>query len=121
VVRVKNQSEARATVEGEPHSIAIVERGKPRSVVFRCPCDCGEVLSINIDRLAGRAWRLRVDSHGVTLLPSVWRTTGCKSHFVLWANRVWWCRFGSDDDADPWPTEMDSELRKEWNKHRTLF
>ena len=55
MVRVKNQSEARATVEGEPHSIAIVERGKPRSVVFRCPCDCGEYFqSTSIDWLEER-------------------------------------------------------------------
>ena len=111
MVCVQNHGEARKAVEAAPHSIAIVERSTPRSVVFRCPCGCGDVISINVDRLAGKAWRMRVDSRGVTLLPSVWRTSGCKSHFVLWFNHVWWCRIDSIYDADPWPSEINSERR----------
>ena len=60
VVCVQNHGEARKAVEAAPHSIAIVERSTPRSVVFRCPCGCGDVISINVDRLAGKAWRMRV-------------------------------------------------------------
>jgi hypothetical protein len=77
------------------------------------------VLSINLDPRTGKAWRLRQDRFGVTLLPSVWRTSGCKSHFILWRNAVWWCRAAADDDTveeTAWPLEMDRELRNEWRR-----
>lgn len=109
VLRVRDQSEAREAVAAAPNGIAIVERGKPRSVVFLCPCNCGDLLSINVDRLAGKAWRLRVGTRGVTLIPSVWRISGCKSHFVLCRNRVWWCLAESDVDADHLPAKSRCE------------
>ena len=59
----------------------------------------------------------------ITLMPSVWRTTGCESHFIVWRNQVWWCEFGSDDDRDTpvvaeesWPLEMEDELKSEWRR-----
>jgi hypothetical protein len=49
----------------------------------------------------------------------VWRTSGCRSHFVLWESSVWWCTFGADRESDTWPEELDAELREEWRRIRS--
>lgn len=69
---------------------AIVTRGRPRLWVMTCPCGCGEQVPVNLDRRAGQAWRLyATDKYGMSLFPSVWRTSGCASHFVIWNDRIW--------------------------------
>lgn len=119
VVIAGSQEEARASVGSSRTRLAVVERGRPRSVVLQCPCGCDELLVLNVDRTAGPAWRLRLREGRVSLIPSVWRTTGCESHFVLWENRIWWCDFLADDEEEPWPEEMDAELRAEWRRIRS--
>jgi hypothetical protein len=114
---VSGQAEARRAVARDPTMLALVERGVRRALVFRCPSGCGDVLSINLDARAGPAWRLRLSQRGVTLMPSVWRTEGCRSHFVLWNNTIWWCRIGDDDEQ--WPDDMEQELRDEWQRLRS--
>jgi hypothetical protein len=67
----------------------LVERGRLRWFVMRCPCGCGEELPVNLDPDFSDAWRLYGDAEtGFSLFPSVWRTTGCKSHFVVWRNQI---------------------------------
>lgn len=117
VLIAASQSEARAMITGFPSRIAIIERGRPRSVLFQCPCGCGDVVVVNLDRSVDRAWRLRIRSGRVTLMPSVWRTTGCRSHFVLWNNRIWWCKLGEDQEEE-WPEDMEAELLEEWRRIR---
>lgn len=123
---VDGQTTARAVLAQYPRQFVVVVRGAPRSAVFRCPCGCGDTVAINLDRAVGPAWRLRIDDEGVTLMPSVLRISGCRSHFVVWHNVVWWCR--SRDEMEPsdadqeeledWPAEMDVELRDEWRRIR---
>jgi hypothetical protein len=121
-----SQNDARVLLKGNPHALVTIVRGTPRAVVFHCPCGCGDVISINLDPAAGHAWRYRATEKGLTLLPSVWRTTGCESHFIIWNSAVWWCGFGLEQDESEWPGEMDRELREEWsrirqNRHRDRF
>lgn len=120
VVDVGTHAEARRAVSLEPGIIAVVDRGGPRTVLFQCPCGCDDTLVINVDILAGRAWRLRVDSFGLTLMPSVWRSGGCRSHFILWRSQVWWCDWYDDEfEGDlSWPADMDAELIGEWRHIR---
>lgn len=67
----------------------IIKRGFPRWLLLKCPCGCGEEIPINLDPRAGKAWRLySTQKNGTTLFPSVWRDTGCKSHFVLWRDQI---------------------------------
>jgi hypothetical protein len=115
---VASQSEARRVIAGDAAWLVVVERGRPRSVVFRCPCGCGEDLVVNVDREAGEAWRLRLNDGWLTLMPSVWRTSGCRSHFILWSNTVWWCMYGEDDVEPEWPEAMEAELKAEWRRIR---
>jgi hypothetical protein len=72
-----------------PGDVVLVTRGKPRWFLMRCPCGCGEDIPVNIDPRAGKAWRLyRGNDSQLTLFPSVWRDTGCGSHFVVWRDRI---------------------------------
>lgn len=71
---------------------AIVERGGARrQLVMRCPDGCGEVLSINLDARSGPAWRAYRRGRQWTFYPSIDRSTGCKSHFILIRGDIFWC------------------------------
>ena len=72
-----------------PGDAVLVTRGKPRWLLLRCPCGCGEEIPVNLDARAGKAWRLyQGATSGLSLFPSVWRDTGCESHFVIWRDRI---------------------------------
>jgi hypothetical protein len=130
VTVVPGQAEARAVLARESTAIAVIRRETMRAAVFLCPCGCGDTLVINLDARAGKAWRVRLNHHTLTLLPSVWRTTGCRSHFVLWTNHVWWCDFDGvhDDDIEATPGaaasgpalpgELLAELKAAWSRIR---
>ena len=83
----------------------LVKRGRPRSLVLKCPCGCGEELTINLDSRAGPAWRVYRGGQGTTLYPSVWRESGCRSHFIVWEDRILLC-----DDDSAWPAPVYGEL-----------
>jgi hypothetical protein len=68
----------------------LIERGHPRLLIMRCPCSCGEDIVINVDPRAGKAWRYRQPGPHITIYPSVWRDTGCQSHFIVWKGSIWW-------------------------------
>ena len=61
-----------------------------RSAVLLCPDGCGDVLTLNLDQRVGEAWKIYQSPRGVTLFPSVWRDTGCRSHFILWNSVLYW-------------------------------
>jgi hypothetical protein len=71
---------------------------------IRCPCGCDELIQLSLVRDARPSWRVAVERGGAaTLLPSVWRTTGCKSHFIIYKGRLIWCssdHWGNDDARD---------------------
>lgn len=90
MMEVRNQREANDVLQAKD-AIVVVNRDRPRWLKLRCPDGCGELLSINLDPLAGRSWKLLVRTGKVSLFPSVWRDTGCESHFILWNNRVFFC------------------------------
>ena len=109
-IRFKGTSESHdsaVSLLSESGDVAIIERGRPRFVVIRCPCGCGENLFANLDRRAGPAWRLYRRRNKLTLFPSYWREDACESHFILWNDRLFWCTFDEDDD-DLW--SVDSEI-----------
>lgn len=67
----------------------LITRGTPRWLIMKCPCGCGDEVPVNLDRRSGKAWRLyRGGITGITLYPSVWRDTGCKSHFIVWRDQI---------------------------------
>jgi Family of unknown function (DUF6527) len=79
-----------------PGDAVLVERGSPRWLVMKCPCGCGEVIPINLDGRSGPAWEFYPNRHiGDSVFPSVWRDTGCQSHFIVWYGRI--LLFDGDD------------------------
>ena len=103
---VENQGEARDLVK-EPGDIAIVHRGRPRSLLINCPSGCGELQTVNLDTRVGPAWRVYRSRRGISVFPSIWKESGCESHFILWNDRVFWSSY-DDDEFDLF--ESDSPL-----------
>lgn len=91
-----------------PGTAVVVHRGVARSLVIACPDGCGETLTINLDPRAGKAWRLYNERRGTSLFPSVWRESGCKSHFIVWRSRIYWCDF--DDLMDDQNEQLESRI-----------
>lgn len=75
----------------QPGATVLVHRGVLRSLVMACPDGCGEVLTVNLDSRGGPAWRLFERAGKLSLYPSVWKATGCESHFILWRSQIHWC------------------------------
>jgi len=59
------------------------------AVKLKCPCGCGEAFVLN---LVGTRplWKARVSKKRLSISPSIWRTTGCKSHFWIISGRIKW-------------------------------
>jgi len=94
---VTHRPDANTLLTG-PGSAALVRRGVDRSLVISCPDGCGEELTINLDPRSGPAWRFYNTDGGVSLYPSVWRKTGCRSHFIVWRSCIYWCDW--DDELE---------------------
>jgi hypothetical protein len=94
-----------------PGDFVIVDRGIPRSLVLSCPDGCGEVLTINLDPRTDKAWRYYRKRNQLSLFPSVWRDTGCQSHFIVWHHTIIWCGTGYRDDDVEIVEESDMRRR----------
>ena len=97
------------TLVTQPGDLAIVKRGTLRSAVMRCPDACGEAITLNLDPRTDKAWRIYKSKKGFTLFPSVWRDTGCQSHFVLWNDVISWVDVF---DAEAEPTQETRQLEE---------
>jgi hypothetical protein len=99
---VTNRSDASVHLE-KPGDAVLVERARPRLLIISCPCGCGEQFPINLDSRAGPAWRLYRDlRRGFSLYPSVWRESGCESHYVIWRSKIYlFGRYEEEFDATP--------------------
>lgn len=84
-------SDAAARLSAAGEGVIVERAGKQRQLVLQCPDGCGEVLSINLDRSVGPAWRLYHRRGAWSLYPSIDRPTGCQSHFILSNKRIIWC------------------------------
>src|ERR1039457_1764232 len=91
-VSLKSVVGSRAEAEGllrMPGDAVLIQRGQPRWLLLKCPCGCGDEIPLKLDQRAGKSWRLDGDAKSaVTLFPSVWRDTGCRSHFIIWRDRI---------------------------------
>lgn len=87
-------TEAAPSLEALQSSVLHVVRanGKDRWAMLRCPCGCGEVLTLSLQDVHQPHWRLTQSNFGhPSLYPSVWRQTGCFSHFWIKDGQVQWC------------------------------
>jgi hypothetical protein len=87
VVRVETQEEGRSATVDHKVLALVINGTKPKWLLFRCPCGCGELLRINLTPSIRPCWRLRISGNGkLSLYPSIDRESGCYSHFFLTAN-----------------------------------
>lgn len=75
----------------QPGDYVLVVRGTPRGIVMSCPEGCGEHVIINLDRHGGPAWRRYTSGGKLSIYPSVWRDSGCRAHFIIVRDRIYWC------------------------------
>lgn len=67
----------------------------PWKAMLLCPCGCGEVIELNLAPPGPPLWRATANSdRTLSLHPSVWRTSGCRSHFWLRSGHIVWCHAG---------------------------
>lgn len=77
----------------------------PWAAALLCPCGCGEVIELNLLEQASPCWSVRKNRDGtVTLIPSVWRTKGCQSHFLIRDSRIDWFRLESESTSRRGPS-----------------
>lgn len=59
--------------------------------LFKCPCGCGDALTLSLMKSFKPRWRLRLDKRNrATLSPSVWKKDGCRSHFYIRKSKLKW-------------------------------
>jgi Family of unknown function (DUF6527) len=65
----------------------------PWLLVFKCPCSCGNSIHLNLLKDAKPKWKFHIygPNGKINISPSIRRTTGCKSHFIIQKNRTIWC------------------------------
>lgn len=88
VVRAHDQAEASKLLK-QGVLVLVIPNERAKSLKFLCPCGCGKIISVNLMPEAGKAWRVAFEPKlGLSLWPSVWLTTGCRSHFILRHNKA---------------------------------
>ena len=66
-----------------------------------CPCGCKEVIQLNLLKQVRPRWRAQVHKDGsVSLMPSVWRQKGCRSHFFVRHGAIDWCQENFNEDRE---------------------
>lgn len=71
--------------------IHLVDGGESWSAGLTCPCGCGEVIELMLLPNVRPRWELSIDHlNRPTLFPSVWRSTGCRSHFWIRNGHICW-------------------------------
>lgn len=74
------------------HAVLMVDHGEQWSLGLNCPCGCGEVIELLLIEEADQSWSLHIDGIGrPTLQPSVWKSSGCRSHFWVVSGQIKWC------------------------------
>lgn len=75
--------------------IQVTYKNEPYWLLFKCPCGCGVVISLPLQRIHEPYWILyKSKNNRPTVYPSVWQKDGCRSHFWIKDGAIDWC-YGS--------------------------
>lgn len=75
--------------------------------LFKCPCGCGQVISLSVQKVHPKSWSVKKSRGGRPILyPSVWQNIGCWSHFWINDGKVYWF---SSTGTSPWSKEYNRE------------
>jgi hypothetical protein len=69
-----------------------IARGFARTRLRNSVVGCGDIIQLNLVNGGRPRWRfeLHLPTQTISLRPSIWRTVGCRSHFVLRRGHVHW-------------------------------
>jgi len=99
---IVNKTPSNDTV-GKRDFIEVIYKGKPHWALFQCPCGCGKVISLSLQKVHTPNWKVKKNTSGrPTLYPSVWQNQGCCSHFWIKDGMVYWCY---NTGIKPWIAE----------------
>lgn len=70
--------------------LRMMDEGEAWAAVMACPCGCGAVIELLLSPNARPRWTLTERGDLPTLHPSVWRSTGCRSHFWVRDGQIHW-------------------------------
>jgi hypothetical protein len=72
--------------------IYIVEEDKNAwLVMLQCPCGCKEIIYLNLLRRTRPYWKISIrNKKYATIYPSIWKNSGCKSHFIIRDGSLIW-------------------------------
>lgn len=71
----------------------IGDKKSPWLLAFECPCGCKQIIQLNLLKEADPNWKFKItNGNKISISPSIWRTTGCKSHFFIRNSKVDWAR-----------------------------
>lgn len=76
----------------DPKTIYIAgDKGHKWVAVFVCPCGCRQTIQLNLLHDADHVWNTTIHRDAsITIRPSVWRITGCRSHFIIVKGQLKW-------------------------------
>ena len=76
-----------------PNTLHLVgDNGDYWQAIMRCPCGCGTDIHLPMSSTSRPRWSFSGTTTKPTLTPSVWRKSGCRSHFILRNGLVAWCK-----------------------------
>jgi hypothetical protein len=98
-LQIVNKTPGNAAIN-ENEFIAVIHENTPYWAMFRCPCGCGTVISLSLQKIHKPSWTVEKSKYGrPSLYPSVWQNKGCCSHFWIKGGRVHWC---GNSGIEPW-------------------
>lgn len=69
----------------------VSEGNKPDTIIFKCPCGCNSDVHLNLLTDTRPVWHFHRTGHRkISISPSAWKKSGCKSHFFVKKNRIVW-------------------------------
>jgi len=75
----------------EKKILIIADGYQPDSLAFKCPCGCNNTIFLNLLLDAKPRWKYCITKRGnISISPSIWRKTGCRSHFYILKGRIIW-------------------------------
>lgn len=94
---VEELNEARSP--GDDELVFVGPKNRPEWVVLNCPCGCGYVLNVDLNRAHEPHWWFFLHFDGtVSVFPVISaRDAKCRSHFYIHRGRVIWAT--TEDDS----------------------
>ncbi|MBL1320845.1 MAG: hypothetical protein COA63_007255 [Methylophaga sp.] len=68
----------------------IGENGFYVYALLMCPCGCKNKIYLNLIPGSKPTWKISVEGKTLTISPSIWGKSGCKSHFFIRLGEIVW-------------------------------